>query len=778
MVDAERVLEPVLGLLARPQDEARVLDEHVESVDVLEQPGCERADGPEAGQVEGQHLDGVAAAALDDLVDGGAPASVVAGGDDHPGAHPGELDRRFLADPGVPAGDDDRLALHAFPLHAYARHSRGVHRTHRHERGSRGRGAAVPADRGLRDHRRPAHGRARRQRRVDRLPVVPALRLAHDLRQAPRQGAAAARSASTRASRAGPPSRCTSPTRTFSSRASLERDGVAEVSDFMPVGIEEGRHPHAIVRRAKCVRGEVEFDVIVDPRFDYGRVGHKVELRDGGEVLLLGEDGTDVRAAQRRPPLRAKRRARRPVPPPRGRDRGLRAGGRRPGHARAPSAAPDFVAESFKETVNFWRTWIGRSKYQGRWREIVNRSALALKLLVSNEYGSLVAAATFGLPEEIGGERNWDYRYTWIRDASFTLYALIRLGYTTEAGRFMEWIEDRCMELNPDGSMQIMYGHDGRKILAEETLDHLEGYRGLLAGAHRERRVRAAAARHLRRAHGLGVPLQQVRRAHLARPVAEPRTARRLGDRALAAARRGHLGGAGRAPGIPLLAAHVLGRRRPRHPPRRPPVVPVPLRPVAQRPATRSTTTSTTNFWDRGPRRRSCSTTARPRSTQSTLLMPMVKFISPTDPRWLSTLRAIEEDLVDDSLVYRYRIGDAASDGLPGEEGTFNMCSFWYAEVLARSGDVQQARLVFEKMLGYANHLGLYVGGAGPARRAPGQLPAGVHAPRPDQRGVRDRSQALRRRVDGLAATVARYSSACQSRVSSASRTDARNADA
>src|SRR5262249_39561754 len=120
---------------------------------------------------------------------------------------------------------------------------------------------------------------------------------------------------------------------------------------------------------------------------------------------------------------------------------------------------------------------IAHSTYQGRWREMVNRSALTLKLLVSQPYGSMVAAPTFGLPEQLGGQRNWDYRYTWIRDASFTLYALIRLGYTGEAAAFMKWIEARCQELEPDGSLQIMYGIDGRHELPEEEVTGLEGYR-------------------------------------------------------------------------------------------------------------------------------------------------------------------------------------------------------------------------------------------------------------------------------------------------------------
>ena len=128
--------------------------------------------------------------------------------------------------------------------------------------------------------------------------------------------------------------------------------------------------------------------------------------------------------------------------------------------------------------MNFWRRWVARCTYRGRWREMVNRSALTLKLLTSRQHGSIVAAPTFGLPETIGGERNWDYRYTWIRDASFTLYGLMRLGYTDEAAAFMRWVMARCGELEPDGSLQIMYGLDGRHELPEETLPHLEGYMG------------------------------------------------------------------------------------------------------------------------------------------------------------------------------------------------------------------------------------------------------------------------------------------------------------
>ena len=173
------------------------------------------------------------------------------------------------------------------------------------------------------------------------------------------------------------------------------------------------------------------------------------------------------------------------------------------------SGAPDYVSDAFKETMNFWRGWIRQSTYQGRWREMVNRSALTLKLLTSQTYGSIVAAPTFGLPEEIGGERNWDYRFTWIRDASFTLYALMRLGYTEEAAAFMRWIERVAM--SESGWLAADHVRlDGRHDLTEESLPHLEGYLKLGPRSHRQRRLRPAPARHLRRTDGLGLPLQQI----------------------------------------------------------------------------------------------------------------------------------------------------------------------------------------------------------------------------------------------------------------------------
>ncbi|MCH8076160.1 MAG: glycoside hydrolase family 15 protein, partial [SAR324 cluster bacterium] len=256
----------------------------------------------------------------------------------------------------------------------------------------------------------------------------------------------------------------------------LSLDGLAEVSDFMPV--EMVMPSHELVRRAKCVRGEVKFEMLFQPRFDYGRADHTVEEIDGAYVFASkGEDKTTIRL-----------RCSVPVRIVDGVGHSefvLRAGETATFVMEEviPGKASDFrnlshTVTAFKETVNYWRGWVGRSNYKGRWLEMVNRSALVLKLLTSQTHGSMVAAPTFGLPEHVGGERNWDYRYSWIRDSAFSLYALIRLGYTDEAGAYMHWIEDRCNDLNPDGSLQIMYAIDGSKRLEETVLTHFEGYQG------------------------------------------------------------------------------------------------------------------------------------------------------------------------------------------------------------------------------------------------------------------------------------------------------------
>jgi GH15 family glucan-1,4-alpha-glucosidase len=504
----------------------------------------------------------------------------------------------------------------------------------------------------------------------------------------------------------------------------LSPEGVAEISDFMPISLrQEGSggqdSPTQLVRRAKTVRGEMRYRMVCAPRFDYARVAHHVEQTSDKELLFISQ-GT--------PPLVLRLRS---LDVPIRHENGdgvaefvLRAGETaafvleevRP-HEQSPCDSPHFVAESFKETLNFWHTWLRRGTYRGRWREMVNRSALVLKLLTSQRYGSIVAAPTFGLPEVMGGGRNWDYRYTWIRDASFTLYGLNRLGFNDEASSFMTWIQARCGELEPGGSLQLMYGIDGRHDLPEQTLAHFCGYRNSAPV-----RIGNGAAKQLQ----LDIYGELMDSIYLFNKYGQPidydfwQNITQLLDWVCENYRQRDegiwevRGGAQEFLYSRLMCWVALDRGIRLAEKRSFPT------PPARWFETRNDIYRQiyTDFWD--PKRQTFIQAIGRADTDATaLLMPMVRFLSPTDRRWLSTLQAIEQDLVEDSLVYRYR-GD---DGLEGVEGTFCMCSFWYVEATARSGDLEKARLVFEKMLGYANHLGLYSEELGPSGEHLGNYP-------------------------------------------------------
>jgi GH15 family glucan-1,4-alpha-glucosidase len=498
----------------------------------------------------------------------------------------------------------------------------------------------------------------------------------------------------------------------------LSAEGVAEVSDFMPVGATAMDRPHTLVRRVKCVKGQVSFDLVCNPRFDYGRADHKVDVGEG--EVVFRSDGLAIRLLTDVPVHVVEGAAVGRFTLSAGETAGFVLEVAEPGRP-SPSTAPHFVADAFKVTVNWWRTWVGRSEYTGRWREMVTRSAMVLKLLVSDTHGSLVAAPTFGLPEDLGGERNWDYRYTWIRDASFTLFGLIRLGYTEEAGRFMHWIEERCADLNPDGSMQIMYGHDGRKQLTETTLDHFEGYMGsspvrIGNGAYGQLQldIYGELMDSIYLYNKYGEPISYGLWENLVRLLQFVCDNWHRPDEGIWEVRGGQQEFL-----YSRLMCWVALDRGIRLAQKR--SFPAPLE-LWHRCRDEINRDIFTNYWD--PRRKTFVQHKGVTTVDaSSLLMPMVKFIGPTDPYWLGTLRAIEEDLVEDSLVFRYKIGHAADDGLDGDEGTFNMCSFWYAEVLARSGDVQKGRFVFEKMLGYASHLGLYAEELGPHAEHLGNFP-------------------------------------------------------
>ncbi len=499
----------------------------------------------------------------------------------------------------------------------------------------------------------------------------------------------------------------------------LSPEGVAEVSDFMP--IHSMYHSHVVIRRAKCIRGEVHFRMTCEPRFNYARATHRVE-RGEEELLFIseGDDKTVLRLRSTHPleVVNGDGKAEFTLSSGESATFILEETGR---EDRSRPCTIEAVPEAFKKTVNFWRSWLNKSSYRGRWRETVNRSALTLKLLFSEPHGSLVAAPTFGLPETIGGERNWDYRYTWIRDASFTLYGLIRLGFTEEASAFMHWLEARCAELSPDGSLQIMYGTDGRHELTEETLSHLEGYRKSAPvrignGAYDQLQLdiygELMDSVYLSNKYGEAISFDLWQ--NLVRLNDWVCKNWRKPDEGIWEVRGGkkHFLHSRLMCWVAIDRAIRLAHKR---------SFPAPLdRWYKTRDEIHHDIT--TNFWDR-KRKAFVQHKGAVTTDASSLLMPLVKFIGPTDPRWLSTLRAIEEDLVHDSLVFRYRIGEAASDGLEGEEGTFSMCTFWYAECLSRAGDVEKARFYFEKMLGYANHLGLYAEELGPSGEHLGNFP-------------------------------------------------------
>jgi GH15 family glucan-1,4-alpha-glucosidase len=481
-------------------------------------------------------------------------------------------------------------------------------------------------------------------------------------------------------------------------------DGVAEVEDLMPVGAIPEPHRHRLIRRVLCLRGRMPFRVRIAPRFDYGRDPHAVAETQAGVVFTASTLTLSLTATV----------------PVQHDDRDVTAEftltegqaavftlDEASGSA-VPRPCSGKEAEKLGEaTISFWRNWLSGCQYRGRWRETVQRSALTLKLLTYAPTGAIVAAPTTSLPEQVGGERNWDYRYVWIRDAAFCVYALLQLGFTGEAEAFMGFLLEYAgaTEDSAAGPMQVMYGIDGRTELPEQELAHLAGHRG-----SRPVRIGNAAAQQLQ----LDIYGELMDSAYLYDRWHQPISSGRWD---VIAARSDWLsdhwdqpdegiwetrGGPKKFLYSQLMCWVALDR--------------------AIRLAIRRGLPADLERWrtardaiyrrilDRGwsPALKAFAQyEGADVLDASVLMMPLVKFISPTDPKWLSTLDALTANLVSDSLVYRYD-PKASPDGLRGEEGTFSACSFWYVEALTRAGRLEEARLTFEKMLTHANHVGLY----------------------------------------------------------------------
>ena len=500
----------------------------------------------------------------------------------------------------------------------------------------------------------------------------------------------------------------------------LTIDGLAEITDFMPIKQEDSpEHQHHIVRSLAVVRGSLEFEMICCPAFNYARDTHHVQMTDQGALFLsdklclalvttvpLQEDGCGgVRAHFT---LQA------------GQSTYFLLESAKDHRITASDYSEERYQAEFQRTQRFWQSWLSQCQYQGRWREMVQRSALVLKLLTYAPTGAIIAAPTTSLPETIGGTRNWDYRYTWLRDAAFSLFSLLTLGLTQEAEAFMGWLDARCHELQKNGTLQPMYGIDGEHDLTEITLDHLEGYRQsrpvrIGNGAYKQKQLDIYGElmdaiyiynRYAAISYDLWTNLRRLL-GWLQKHWQEPDEGIwevRGGPKKFVHSR------------LQCWAAFDRAIRLAQHR-----GLPAPTVQWMQTSAEIYEEIMTQGWSDQ--QQSFVQYYGNDAVDASALLMVITKFTGPTDPRMLSTIDRIQRDLASDSLVHRYNPQSAANDGLGSLEGTFSPCSFWMAETLARAGRLEDARLMLEKMLSYSNHVGLFAEEIGPTGEALGNYP-------------------------------------------------------
>ena len=500
----------------------------------------------------------------------------------------------------------------------------------------------------------------------------------------------------------------------------LTSDGVGEVIDFMPIKqLGSSLKEHQIIRAVHVIHGALSFEIVCRPAFNYARDAHIVRLAEQGAVFQ--SDGLSL-CLSSSVPLTADEQGGvyATVTLQEGQSAYflLESSGTHDLHPHIPTPAE--YEEYFTTTKRYWRNWLLQCQYQGRWREAVERSALALKLLTYAPTGAIVAAATTSLPEGIGGERNWDYRYTWLRDSSFTLDSLLMLGYTQEAEDFANWLTTRVRELGEGGSIQPMYTIDGGHDIKEYELGHLEGYRQsrpvrIGNGAYSQKQLDVYGElmdatyilSHHRGIYYDGWTKLVKHINWLGQHWQEP-------DEGIWEVR----GGQREFVHSRLMSWVAFDR--------------------ALRIASEHGLPAPTDAWtafrgqiyqeimERGwNQEKQCFVQyyGSDALDAGSLLMSITGFIGPTDPRMLHTIQRIQKELTRTPHVYRYQVDQAANDGLAGKEGTFNICSFWLVEALARAGHVEEATNALEQLLTYANHAGLYAEEIGSSGEALGNFP-------------------------------------------------------
>ncbi len=479
----------------------------------------------------------------------------------------------------------------------------------------------------------------------------------------------------------------------------LFEDGIGEVIDFMP--LSSFFNKNIVIRRVKNIKGKINYRLECCPRFNYGKHSHKTEVKGNG-IFFHGEDGISLKLSSTIPMEMRKRDGYAEFTLKEGETADFILQKYNTENDSIASVT-NFVDSAFHHTLNYWKDWVGKSTYKGLWQEMVIRSALTLKLLISEPYGAMVAAPTFGLPEKIGGHKNWDYRFVWIRDAAFAMHSLLSIGYTNEAESFLKWIQKIFETLKKN--IKPFYRIDGTDPSSPRTLTHFEGYMKsspITIGNKAMKQLQLdnygefIDAIYLCNKYVTPISyemwgnitsqmnwlLKNWKRKDFSIWETRGEVQEFLYSRFMC--------------WVAFDRAIKIGLSR---------SFPFPNSWIKERNHIFESVYK--DFWNK--RKFAFMQFKGSKNVDaSCLLMPLVRFISPKDSQWLYTLKCVEENLVSDCMVYRYNPSESSFFGLKKGEGTFSACSFWYIECLSRSGQLQKAQILFDKMLSYANHVGLY----------------------------------------------------------------------